>query len=43
MNIGIEALSFYVPRYYLDLAALAAARGVNVDKYYIGLGQEKMA
>ncbi|HCN08312.1 MAG TPA: hydroxymethylglutaryl-CoA synthase [Lentisphaeria bacterium] len=43
MNIGIEALSFYVPRYYLDLAALAAARGVDVDKYYIGLGQEKMA
>ena len=43
MNIGIEALSFYVPRYYLDLAELAAARGVNVDKYYIGLGQEKMA
>ena len=43
MQIGIEAISFYVPNYYLDLATLAAARGVNVDKYYIGLGQHKMA
>ncbi len=43
MQFGIEAISFYVPNYYLDLATLAAARGVNVDKYYIGLGQHKMA
>lgn len=43
MQIGIEAISFYVPNYYLDLATLAAARGVDVDKYYIGLGQQKMA
>jgi hydroxymethylglutaryl-CoA synthase len=43
MNIGLESISFYVPRYYLDLATLATARNADVDKYYIGLGQEKMA
>jgi hydroxymethylglutaryl-CoA synthase len=43
MQFGIEAISFYVPNYYLDLATLAAARSINVDKYYIGLGQHKMA
>lgn len=43
MNIGIESLSFYTSRYYLDLKTLARARTVDVDKYYLGIGQEKMA
>jgi len=43
MQLGIEAISFYVPNYYLDLAVLSEARGVDVAKYYIGLGQRKMA
>lgn len=43
MKVGIDALAFYTPNYYLDLALLAKARGVELDKYRIGLGQEKMA
>lgn len=43
MNIGIDTLSLYVPRYYLDLGHLAAARQVPADKYRRGLGQEQMA
>ncbi len=43
MNIGIDRLSFYSSHYYLDLKTLAEARSVEADKYYIGIGQEKMA
>lgn len=43
MKAGIEAISFYVPKYYLDLKTLAAERGIDHAKYYNGLGQEKMA
>lgn len=40
--IGIDAISFYTPQYYLDLATLAQERKVDKDKFYIGLGQERM-
>ena len=43
MNIGIDRLSFYTSNYYLDLKTLAAARSVDPDKYYLGIGQEKMS
>jgi hydroxymethylglutaryl-CoA synthase len=43
MQIGIDAISFYTPAYYLDLKVLAAARGVDPDKYALGIGQERMA
>ena len=43
MNIGIDRLSFYTSHYYVDLKTLAAARSVEEDKFYIGIGQEKMA
>ncbi|HSR88062.1 MAG TPA: hydroxymethylglutaryl-CoA synthase [Pontiella sp.] len=43
MNIGIDRISFHTSHYYVDLKTLAAARSVEPDKYYIGLGQEKMA
>ncbi len=43
MKTGIDALSFYTPRYYLDLVTLAEARGVDSDKYCVGLGQQHMA
>jgi hydroxymethylglutaryl-CoA synthase len=43
MNIGIDAISFYTPAYYLDLKTLAAARGVDPDKYVLGIGQERMS
>ncbi|OQW96649.1 MAG: hydroxymethylglutaryl-CoA synthase [Verrucomicrobia bacterium A1] len=43
MNTGIDLISFYTPGYFLDLAVLAGIRGVDKDKYYVGIGQEKMA
>jgi hydroxymethylglutaryl-CoA synthase len=43
MNIGIDRLSFYTSHYYVDLKTLAQARAVDTDKYYVGIGQEKMA
>jgi hydroxymethylglutaryl-CoA synthase len=42
-RIGIEAISFYTPKVYLDLADLAVARQIDVNKYKIGIGQEKMS
>lgn len=42
MNIGIDRISFYTSHYYVDLKTLAEARSVEADKYYIGIGQEKM-
>jgi len=43
MNVGIDRLSFYTPSYFLDLHKLAAVRGVDKDKYVLGLGQERMS
>ena len=43
MNVGIDAISFYSSNYFLDLKTLGTVRGVDPDKYYIGIGQEKMA
>jgi len=42
MKIGIDRISFHTSHYYVDLKTLAAARSVESDKYYIGIGQEKM-
>jgi len=43
MNPGIDRISFYTPHYYLDLKTLAEQRGVDPDKYRLGIGQERMA
>ena len=43
MNVGIETLGMYIPRYGLDLRLLADARGVDPRKYLHGIGQEIMA
>lgn len=43
MHVGIESISFYTPQYYIDLKTLAAQNGEDPDKYYIGIGQEKMS
>ena len=43
MNIGIDNAAFYIPHYFLDLKTLAQARGVDKNKYNIGLGQHQMA
>ncbi|MCX7669474.1 MAG: hydroxymethylglutaryl-CoA synthase [Anaerolineae bacterium] len=41
--VGIDAIRFYSSHYFLDLRTLAAERGVDAAKYYVGIGQEKMA
>ena len=43
LPVGIDQACFYTPHYYLDLQTLAQARGVDVNKYYHGLGQGQMA
>jgi hydroxymethylglutaryl-CoA synthase len=43
MKVGIESIGFYTPRYFLDLKTLADVRNVDVNKYYQGIGQEKMS
>jgi hydroxymethylglutaryl-CoA synthase len=43
LRTGLESLSFYAPHYYLDLKTLAGEREVDPQKYYVGVGQEKMA
>lgn len=43
MNVGIDSLAIYTPRYALDLGVLANERGMEADKYYVGLGQHKMS
>lgn len=43
MNVGIDAIRFYSSNYFIDLRTLAGVRGVDPDKYTLGIGQEKMA
>lgn len=43
VKVGIDAIAFYTSHYALDLACLAEARGIDHNKYYVGLGQHKMA
>ncbi len=42
MKTGIDRISFYSTRYCLDLKDLATARGVDWNKYSVGIGQEIM-
>jgi hydroxymethylglutaryl-CoA synthase len=42
-TIGIDALALAVPEGYLELADLAAARGVPAGKYVDGLGVSRMS
>lgn len=43
LKVGIDTLAFYTSHYALDLECLAKARGIDVNKYYTGLGQRKMS
>ncbi|MEM1143270.1 MAG: hydroxymethylglutaryl-CoA synthase [Pseudomonadota bacterium] len=43
MKIGIDCLSFYVPNQYLSLETLANHQNIDPEKYFQGLGQEKIA
>jgi hydroxymethylglutaryl-CoA synthase len=42
-TIGIDAVALAVPEHYLELADLAAARGVPASKYVDGIGCLRMA
>ncbi len=43
MKIGIEKINFFTPPTYVDMVKLAEARGVDPNKYLIGIGQKKMS
>jgi len=43
LKVGIDSMSFYTSHYYLNLQLLANARGIDVNKFHMGLGQQKMA
>jgi len=43
VKVGIDLISFYTPSYFLDLEQLARVRGIDPNKFRVGLGQEKMA
>jgi hydroxymethylglutaryl-CoA synthase len=40
---GIDAIAFSTSKYFLDLKTLAEHRNVNYAKYYLGIGQTRMA
>lgn len=43
MNIGIDKIHFFTPNIYVDLVELANARGIDPNKFTIGIGQDQMA
>jgi len=43
MSVGIDEISFYTSGQYLDLKTLAEHQGIDSNKYYDGIGQEKMS
>lgn len=43
MNIGIDKIGFFAPHLYVETKDLAVKRGVEPEKFTIGIGQEKMA
>lgn len=43
IKTGIDKIALYTSHYALELATLANARGVDVNKYFTGLGQLMMA
>ena len=42
-SVGLEALSVYIPRHFMELKTLAAANGVDSAKYLFGLGGRRIA
>ncbi|MEO8401732.1 MAG: hydroxymethylglutaryl-CoA synthase [Gammaproteobacteria bacterium] len=42
LKVGIDTIAFYTSHYALDLATLAKERGVDPEKFHVGLGQQKM-
>lgn len=43
MTIGIEKLSFYVPKHYISLTTMAEHHGIDPAKFSRGIGQDKIA
>jgi hydroxymethylglutaryl-CoA synthase len=43
MSVGIDEISFYTSNYYLDLRTLADVQQIESEKYYQGIGQERMS
>lgn len=43
VKVGIDTIAFYTSHYSLDLASLAARRGIDANKFFIGLGQRTMS
>lgn len=43
MKVGIDLIHFATANYYLGLDTFAAEKNIDVDKFYIGIGQEKMS
>lgn len=43
VSVGIDKMGFYTPELFLDMTDLAHARGVDPNKYLIGIGQSKQA
>lgn len=42
-TVGIDAISFFTPHLFLDLATLAKHHGLDSNTYYKSIGQYKMA
>lgn len=42
LKVGIDTIGFYTSHYALDLATLANARGLDAEKFHVGLGQHRM-
>jgi hydroxymethylglutaryl-CoA synthase len=41
--VGIEAINFYTSNVFVDLGTIAKVRNIDVNKYYVGIGQHKMS
>lgn len=41
--IGIDKINFFTPNTYIDLVKLAKHRGIDPEKFTVGIGQSKMA
>ena len=42
-KIGIDAIRFYTPSFAIDLHTIASQRGIDPNKFHVGLGQHCMS
>ena len=43
MQVGIESIGLYTSKYFIDLKTLAEKRREDPEKFYVGIGQERMS